>query len=253
METILDVWEGALDIDEGLLQLENVHAIIIRLNDINGGHHLDENFQNQWDQAEYFLRAPYFVYNPWVDGHTNAQWMLSHLPIIGVTRVFIDVEVTKIGYSSEVYADQLQICINEIKQVYPKTTIYTGGWFLPIVAHWPANVDYWWARYPYTLCPQGDRQYWSWEKWRTTSNTYGFHPDLEHKCPGQISAWQCSGDKLILPGCADRAIDLTLFNGDLNSLQNWWGAILPTLSLQNKVNIMWRELQLHYPNWNWQV
>lgn len=248
METLLDVWEGALDIDESILQLEGIRGIIIRLNDISGGHHLDANFATQWAQAENFLRGPYFVYNPWETGITNFNWMVDHLPQSGVTRIFADVEVRKEGYSPETYADQLQIFINAAKQVYPKTTIYTGGWFLPIVAHWPTNVDYWWARYPWTLCPPGDRQYWTWEKWRTTSNTYGYHPDPDKKCPGTLAMWQCSGDKLILPGCADRPIDLNLWNGDVNSLEIWWGAALPDFGYLQKVDILWREAALH--GWN---
>ena len=38
METLLDVWEGSLDIDETLLLSEGVKGLIIRLNDMNGGH-----------------------------------------------------------------------------------------------------------------------------------------------------------------------------------------------------------------------
>lgn len=209
---------------------------------------MDANFASQWVQAVNFLRAPYFVYNPWVTGHENFVWLRDHLPTCGVTRVFLDVEVTKSGYSSETYADELQICVNETKAIYPRTTIYTGGWFLSIVAHWPTNVDYWWARYPYTLCPPGDRQTWSWEKWRTTSNTYGYHPDPTSKCPANIGLWQCSGDKLILPGTADRAIDLNLWNGDVHSLEAWWGAALPELGYVERLNILWREANLR--NWN---
>lgn len=248
METLLDVWEGSLDIDEWILFSEEIRGLMIRLNDMNGGHHMDANFVTQWEQAKNFLRAPYFVYNPWVDGNTNAQWLLSHLPTSGVTRIFIDVEVKKDGYSPETYAVELQIFINIVKQKFPKTTIYTGQWFLPIVAHWPTNVDYWWARYPYTLCPPGDRQAWSWEKWRTTSNTYGFHPDPLKKCPGIINMWQASGDKLIMPGCANRPIDLNLFNGNLTALETWWGAKTPELGIIEKVNILWREAGIN--NWN---
>lgn len=241
METLLDVWEGALNIDEDLLLFEGVRGLIIRLNDMSGGHHMDTNFLSQWEQGKNFLRAPYFVYNPWVSGITNYDWMVSNLPTSGVTRLFIDVEVRKDGYSPETYADELQIFINKSKALYPKTTIYTGGWFLSILSHWPTNVEYWWARYPYTLCPQGDRQSWSWDKWRTVSNAYGFSPDPLHTCPATVGLWQCSGDKLILPGCANRAMDMNLFNGNLNSLELWWGATMPGLSMGDMVKILWRE------------
>lgn len=248
METVLDVWEGSLDIDEALLLSEGIRGLIIRLNDMNGGHHLDENFHSQWNQAINFLRAPYFVYNPWATGSQNYTWMRANLPLSGVTKLLIDVEVKKPDYSPEIYADELQIFINLCKQVYPLTTIYTGGWFLSILAHWPTNVDYWWARYPYTLCPQGDRQMWSWQKWRTTSNNYGYLPDPLKQCPSYVGLWQCSGDKLILPGCANRPIDLNLFNGNLDSLEQWWGAEMPGTTLEEKINILWREAGLH--GWN---
>ena len=240
MITGLDVWEGSLDIDEALLLAEDIKFFAIRINDINGVHHMDVNFTNQWAQAVNFLRAPYFVYSPWYTGIENYNWLKAHLPS-GVTKLFIDVEVKKTGYSSEIYADELQIFINRCKTDYPLTTIYTGAWFLPIVAHWPTNVDYWWARYPYTLCPQGDRQTWSWTKWRTVSNTYGYYPDPTKLCPATVGLWQCSGDKLILPGCADRPIDLNLFNGNLTSLELWWGTKMPGYTLQERVDILWRE------------
>ena len=58
MEFLIDVWEGALDIDEALLRNAGVVGIITRLNDINGGHHKDENFDKQWEQSQYFCVLP---------------------------------------------------------------------------------------------------------------------------------------------------------------------------------------------------
>ena len=80
MEILLDVWEGSLDIDETILREGGVVGLIIRMNDINGGHHIDMTFDSQWKQAELFLRAPYFVYNPWVNGAANFNWMHNRLP-----------------------------------------------------------------------------------------------------------------------------------------------------------------------------
>lgn len=247
MEVLIDVYEGSLDIDEDLLYAEGVRGIIVRLNDINGGLHKDVNFNNQWAQAEHFLRAPYYVYTPWSTGQQNYDWMNANLPTTGVTRLFIDVEVTKPLYDKDVYADQLVIFMNLTKQKWPRAVIYTGAWFLPILAHWPSG-EYWWARYPYTLCPPGDRQVWSWQKFRTTANIYGYRPDPDLKCPGIPSLWQCSGDKLILPGCAERAVDLNLWNGNLTSLENWWGAEMPEppyMGVEYRLRVLWEQALAH--------
>jgi hypothetical protein len=50
MTLFVDVWEGSLEIQED--ELEGfVAGFMIRLNDIQGGHHKDQNFDNQWAQA----------------------------------------------------------------------------------------------------------------------------------------------------------------------------------------------------------
>jgi len=244
MELILDVWEGALDINEPLLLDNGIAGLIIRINDMNGGHHKDTNFDNQWAQAVNFLRAPYFVYNPWVTGSANYQWLKSNLPSSGVTRLFVDIEVIKSGYPAATYADEVQAFMQLALADYPRTAIYTGGWFLPIVAHWPGG-DYWWARYPYTFYPDG-RENWSWTSLWQAVNDYGFWPDQLHKCPGTVKLWQFTGDRLILPGCANRPIDISMWNGGLASLQDWWGSEKP--EPVDKLAILWREAEAH--GWN---
>lgn len=245
METIIDVWEGSLNIDEPLLRRKGVVGIIIRLNSITGGLHMDENFTVQWEQAAGFLRAPYFVYNPWVSGVANFNWMRDHLPTSGVSVVFPDIEVKKPDYPPATYASEVSSFYGLSSGQY-HTVIYTGGWFLPFLSYWP-RCEYWWARYPYALCPPGDRQYWTWEEWYQKSNAYGFKPDPTVQCPGEVRVWQCSGDKLILPGTAERAIDLSLVNKTLPELEQWWGATLPPDPV-DQVDILWREAGLH--GWN---
>lgn len=225
MQIILDVWEGALDIDEPLLRAEGVVGLIVRINSISGGLHLDEAFHDQWAQAANFLRAPYFVYSPWYSGAENWAWLRDHLPGVGVTRVFADVEVRKPDYSPAEYAAQVAI-FHDLYRAHYRPTTYTGGWFLPVMSAWPRG-DYWWGRYPYYLCPQGDRVLWTWNEFRTRANAYGYNPDPNHLCPGVPRLWQCSGDKVILPGTAGRAMDLSLFNGTISELESWWGAMLP--------------------------
>lgn len=243
-QLLVDVWEGSLDINEPILKAGGVKGFIIRLNDMNGGHHEDKNFKNQWAQAESFLRAPYFVYNPWVSGMQNFYWMADHLPS-GVTRLFSDVEVSKPDYSPEVYADELQIFTNETMKEWSKLSIYTGQWFLPLVAHWP-KIEYWWARYPYEYYPP-TRENWTWERLQTSINKTGYKPDPLKKCPGIPNLWQFSGDRLILPGTADRPIDTIAFNGTDAELEVYWGAELPQygLTYEQKVDILWEQAILH--------
>lgn len=184
---------------------------------------MDANFTNQWAQATSFLRAGYFVYNPWVTGIENYDWLMRNLPTS--TIVFPDVEVIKPNYSKEIYADEVQDFHNHLSAAIHDVD-YTGGWFLSLLAHWP-NMEYWWARYPYALCPQGDKVFWTWGDFRQKANVYGFHPDPGKQCPGTPILWQCSGDKVILPGTANRPMDLSLWNGTLAELEAWWGASMP--------------------------
>jgi hypothetical protein len=241
VQILCDVWEGSLDIDETILREGGVVGLIIRLNDMNGGHHKDMTFDAQWKQAENFLRAPYFVYNPWVNGAATFNWMHNNLPD-GVSIVFADVEVSKAGYSPETYADELQFFYNLSSQHY-KMVIYTGAWFLSIVAHWP-QAEYWWARYPYYLCPQGDRVSWTWSEFSRRAHAYGYKPDPDNKCPGEESVWQCEGDQVVLPGTANRPMDLNLVNKTLPELEVWWGATLPPVPV-DRLEILWREAALH--------
>ena len=246
MELILDVWEGSLDINEQLLREQDVRGLIIRLNDMNGGHHRDMTFDTQWAQAQYFLRAPYFVYNPWVSGQANYNWMVANLPASGVTRLFIDIEVRYTGYSPEIYADEVAIFMNLTRARYPLAVIYTGGWFLSVLSHWPAG-DYWWARYPFAFYPES-RESWTWEQLKIKIHSFGYYPDPTHGCPGTAMLWQFSGDRLMLPGCADRAMDVNVWAGDLPSLEAWWGAQLPPapgLTVEQKVEVLWAQALVH--------
>ena len=244
MEILCDVWEGALDIDETILHDQgDIAGLMIRLNDISGGHHKDTYFDNQWMQAESFLRAAYFVYNPWVTGLANYDWLMRNIPP-GCTVVFPDIEVRKLGYSPEIYADEVWDFLQRLSAIL-KVVNYTGGWFLSVLSHWPTG-DYWWARYPYSLCPQGDRVRWTWQEFRQKAEQYGYHPDPLKQCPGIPKLWQCSGDKVILPGTADRAMDLNLWSGTRKELETWWGIQAPPP--MSRLDILWREAVLH--GWN---
>jgi hypothetical protein len=234
MQIVLDVWEGSLDINEDVLYLNGVRGLIIRLNSMDGGHHMDTNFNIQWEQSRNFLRACYFVYNPWVDGAANVKWLIDHAPA-GLTRIFLDIEVARPGYSPEAYADQVEYFVAEVKRIWPLAVIYTGGWFLNTISHWPTG-SYWWARYPFAFYPPAKEE-WTWEQLQTKMNNFGWNPDPLKQCKGTVDLWQLSGDRLILPGCANRAMDVNGWKGDLLSLETWWGTKLPAPSptLEQKV------------------
>ena len=249
MQRILDVWEGSLDIQEDVIYAGGIAGLIIRLNHITGGNHLDTNFTAQWEQAIRFLRAPYYVFNPWNSWKNNAEWLLDNLPKSGVTRIFSDVEVLYTGYTADVYADEVQNFINYVLTYYPLTVIYTGGWFLSYLSHWPANVPYWWARYPFVFYPD-QKEVWTYQKLESETERYGYYPDPRKQCPSTVDLWQCSGDRIILPGCQNRPVDISLFNGTLEQLEAWWNAKLPNppLTDKQKLDILWREASLQ--GWN---
>jgi len=245
-EILFDVWEGSLDIDEEIIHSGGIVGLIIRLNHISGGNHIDSYFTTQWAQSVNFLRAPYFVYNPWVDGRANYNWLMANLPQNDVTLVAADIEVAYKDYSPEVYADQVQIFTDLVKaQVH--MIIYTGQWFLPFLSHWPSNIEYWWARYPTKFYPPTSEE-WSYAKLELETERYGYYPDPQKKSPGSVEVWQCSGDRLKLPGCCGRAVDVNLVNKTLPELRTWWGQSAPPApepTISQKVDVLWREAALH--------
>lgn len=215
---VIDVWEGQLEIDEAVLKASGVVGIGIRINDMNGGHHMDEGFAKQWKEAKGFVRFPYFVYNPWVDGAANFAWLAEHMPA-EAKSVAIDVEVRYSGITPAKYAGELNKFMALADKRW-KTIIYTGYGYLNLLSKWPA-VDYWWAQYPAPQTYFGDVD--TWEELAARLD----HPALErsftaNKCPGTIKMWQFSGDYLILPGCK-RDIDVNVFYGSKEELARYFG------------------------------
>lgn len=221
---LFDVWEGSLEINEDILISNNVSGLIIRINDMNGGHHLDENFFNQYSQSinAGLATGVYFVYNPWVNGATNYMWLSANIPTL-VRALFVDIEVKYSGINSTVYAQEVRKFIDLCKQRW-NTAIYTGQWFLSYLAYWPTDVPYWWAQYPNSLYPSST-QYWSYEQLRSTLLPLSV-PYNASLIPGRLLIWQCSGDRIVLPGSL-RPIDINVFYGSTQELNNWFG-ITPT-------------------------
>lgn len=215
---LVDTYEGEKQIDELQLIANNIPGMIMRLNHIEGGHHLDENFTTQWRETGKagLLRVPYFVYNPWVDGDKNYDWLIKHMPY-EAGAVMIDIEVEYPGYSPDTYRDEV---FNFCQLVGKRWNymIYTGENYLSLLSAWPADADYWWAQYPYSLYPNIP-QTWAWNQVRTVIDAMD-GPMNAAKIPGQWKLWQASGDRLILPG-SPKPIDVNVYPGTYEELKAW--------------------------------
>ncbi len=218
---VVDVWEGQLQIDEAVLKAGGVAGMGIRLNDMNGGHHMDTNFVKQWDEAKNFVRFPYFVYNPWVDGAANYAWLAAHVPS-EVLALAVDIEVRKTGYPASTYAIEVGKFLDLCKPHW-RVIIYTGQWFLPYLSSWPKTVDYWWAQYPDHKTYFGGAKTWQDVKARLDKLDKPFNVKY---VPGNLKLWQFSGDMLVLPGNS-RPIDVNLFYGTEQELAAYFGTNTP--------------------------
>jgi len=247
-QIILDVWEGSLDIEEDVLLNAGVVGLFPRINSMAGGHHDDENFAVQWEQARPFaVRAPYFVYNPWVLGKANFEYLAKVIPR-DAQSVMLDIEVRYSGYSSSKYAEEFGVFFELCKKNWT-SFIYTGMWFYPFLDYWP-DADYCIARYPYSLYPKQE-EVWTWEQLREELDDMRWYPGLApHTRTGVVPAdrirlWQCSGDRLILPGTKNRAMDIIVYNGSLGSLVSWLGGTgsngpAQVYTMEEKVSLLWK-------------
>lgn len=215
---VIDVWEGQLEIDEAALRANGVVGIGIRLNDMQGGHHMDAGFAKQWAEAKGFARFPYFVYNPWVDGAANYAWLAANMPA-DAKSVAIDIEVRKSGYPASVYAAEVEKFV-ALAQKRWKVILYTAEWFLNALTRWP-KIDYWWAQYPAQEMFFGGVKTWD-ELRKRLENPALAKPFNAAACPGPIRMWQFSGDYLVLPG-SKRDIDVNLFFGSPDECAAYFG------------------------------
>lgn len=230
-QLLIDQWEGSMDINEDALMDTGVVGAITRINSISGGHHLDDNFQRNYDQCAVFPvpQVIYFVYNPWKNGRQNFEYLMSVCPA-SVYCAMIDVEVRYTGITKAQYAEDVDTFMQLVHERFAKAFIYTGAWFYSELAYWP-DCDYCLARYPYVLYPD-NTQTWTWEQVRAVieNDEFVWNPGTSPKLKNgsyldksKIKLWQCSGDRLILPGTSGKCIDIVLWNGDLESLQAWAG------------------------------
>lgn len=221
-QIVLDQWEGNLDIDDGLIKAAGIAGVISRINSVSGGLHMDGSFAKAWADSRIFdVRCPYFVYNPWVDGLANFNWLITRIPADAPKRIMIDIEVAMSGYAPSTYGYHVGIMITKLQQAGYWPTVYSGLWFLENLSPWP-KVDYWWARYPYAVYPGGLTQI-IWDALKLKVNGLAWDPDPYHKAPGIVKLWQCTGDKYILPGSAGKPLDINLWQGTLADLRAWFG------------------------------
>jgi GH25 family lysozyme M1 (1,4-beta-N-acetylmuramidase) len=215
---LVDTYEGDEPINEQALIANNIAGMVIRLNNMEGGHHLDANFTAQWLQAGNagLLRVPYFVYNPWVDGQENYEWLVRYIPY-EASAVMVDIEVSKPGYPPSTYAAEVARFL-QIAGSRWKYMIYTGEAYLGLLSSWPTNADYWWAQYPNSLYPPGPEAR-TWAQVRAQVDALP-GPFNANKIPGRFKMWQISGDRLILPGSA-KPIDVDVYPGTIGELKTW--------------------------------
>jgi GH25 family lysozyme M1 (1,4-beta-N-acetylmuramidase) len=219
----IDTWEGQLEIDEAVLKANNVKFVFVRLNNMSGGHHMDTGFAKQWAEASGLYRAPYFVYNPWVNGQANYNWLVANMPP-DAKAVAIDIEVVYTGYSPATYAAEVAKFEALVKAKW-KYVIYTGEWFLSNLSTWSKTASYWWAQYPLAFYPPSPLTL-TWDELRTKLIPFTVPVNVS-KVPGTLKFWQFSGDKLTLPGNS-KPMDVNVFYGTDLELENFFGAIPTT-------------------------
>lgn len=218
----IDIWEGQGVINWKALEDGGVKVAFVRLNNISGGHHMDANFTTNWNAPTTIIKIPYFVYNPWVNGQANYDWLVSHMPA-SAKGVAADVEVIYNGYSKDTYAQQVEK-FKDLAKVRYNIAIYTAEWFLPYLSYWVKDVPYWWAQYPSALYQSMTI---TWDRMRELLQPFS-GPMNAAKCPGRIIAWQCSGDKIILPG-SSRVIDVNVLFMTLDEVKQFAGVtVTPT-------------------------
>lgn len=214
---VVDVWEDQGSIDIPVLKANGVSGIMIRLNDMQGGHHMDSNFTKQWLASEQLIRVPYFVYNPWSDGEINFMWLKSNMPP-SVKVIAIDVEVRYMGYSPNLYAAELLRFLSLCEGYGLKTIIYTGQGSLDILSSWPKSADYWWAQYPSPAYYFPTVK--TWDDLRVALRNLS-SPFNQSAIPGHMVMWQFSGDYLVLPGVGKK-LDVNVFYGNETDLANYF-------------------------------
>jgi GH25 family lysozyme M1 (1,4-beta-N-acetylmuramidase) len=222
-QLVLDIWEADVNLDVKTLLDAGITGLIVRLNDMNGGHHMDEKFASNWQLAKQFpTQSIYFVYNPWVKGLPNYKYLSANLPADATCRICQDIEVEYPDYSPAAYANEIDYFLELTSANHPQM-IYTCEGKLDLLSRWPKTYDYWWAQYLYSVQSPLTPYKISWDELRERIDKLPDQPTNAEKCPGKIKLWQIA-DHLILPGFNGRAVDINVFPGTLDELKSYFGS-----------------------------
>lgn len=260
---LLDVWEGQPLIPIADLQSGGIDGVIMRINHISGGNHYDALFQQAWQHYAPLLRGIYYVYNPWISGAANFNWLALNAPK-DVNFISVDVEVsypalltvakwisskdfrsaiqrstkTRMGVRGAklfpsilgavrgITADQYAVDVETFKQY--------------ATLKWKKDVCYSGGGFVNLLSHwPHDIDYWwanyvyalypstsvsmTWEQLRAALLTVSWPPSTYNLCPGPLRLWQATGDRIKLPGTSNRPADINIFCGSLNDLRVWMG------------------------------
>jgi GH25 family lysozyme M1 (1,4-beta-N-acetylmuramidase) len=217
---IIDVSEHQGTVDWAILK-QGVAAVIIRINSNDGTTiHKDLKFDQFWAGAKAagLIVSPYIYYDPELgNGQAHYVWLVANMPA-GCTTIFADIEQVQAGLDPTLYGVEvnkfLQLC-----QTRWKTIIYTGAWFLPNMTNWSTTLDYWWSAYPASMYPQTPLKQ-SWSELDTKIQGLSWPAWNWKACPGEIKLWQCSGDRLIIPGSSG-TMDINVFPGSASEYSAW--------------------------------
>jgi GH25 family lysozyme M1 (1,4-beta-N-acetylmuramidase)/uncharacterized protein YvpB len=241
---IIDVSEFQGTVDWAILK-QGVTAVIIRINSNDGTTiHKDLKFDQFWAGAKAagLIVSPYLYYDPELgNGQAHCDWLIANMPA-GCKTIFADIEQVQPGLDPTLYGVEvnkfLQLC-----QTRWKTIIYTGAWFLPNMTNWSTTLDYWWSAYPddhndpLAMHPLYNEKV-TWKNLGQRIAKINWTQANQQSCPGEIKLWQCSGDRLIIPGSSG-TMDINVFPGTIAEYTAWleYSTIIPENNMVNTLKV----------------
>lgn len=216
-QIVLDSWEANLEIDETELIANQIAGIIPRINSLSRQLRIDLKFQKQWDESAAFERAPYYVHSPYYTARDQFSFLCDHVPSSHLhARIAIDKELQDPNKTPAQETPAFFEFLGMVKERW-EIVVYTGHWFIPQLSTWPAQEEYWWARYPGYLYPDASEKI-SWPALKARLATVPWAPG---PVPGPCKIWQCTADRYKLPGLNGRTVDVNVFAGTRAELHAW--------------------------------
>jgi GH25 family lysozyme M1 (1,4-beta-N-acetylmuramidase) len=235
---VIDVSEHQGAVDWAILK-QGVAAVIIRINSNDGTTiHKDLKFDQFWTGAKAagLIVSPYIYYDPELgNGQAHYDWLVANMPA-GCKTIFADIEQVQAGLDPILYGVEVNKFL-KLCQTRWKTIIYTGAWFLPNMTNWSTTLDYWWSAYPASMYPQTPLKQ-SWSELDTKIQGLSWPAWNWKACPGAIKLWQCSGDRLIIPGSSG-TMDINVFPGTIAEYTAWleYSTIIPENNMVNTLKV----------------